>query len=439
MQENQQTEFKRQWHDDNLKEICAFANAQGGTLYVGVEDDGSIVGLDDIDELYEKIPTRLRDILGIVAELNILEKEGKRYLEIRIAKSETPINLRGKYYLRSGSSKIELSGSSLNDFLLSKSGVKSWDEVIDDRASFDDLDSETILAYKRDAENSGRIKNVMSLSDRDLLQRLKLIEGDKITRAAIILFAKDPKKFILNVGFKIGKMSHQSARPITINDFESNLITMISDVPDVLYTKYLTKVFSFEGMKRKETGEYPEGAMREMILNALVHRDYSKTPDIQMRVYEDRVTLWNIGGIPYNVTLDDLKSNPNSYPRNKLIAEACYRAGYIERFGSGLTSIYEECKEAGLPEPVISENDNSIAITLYRDKYQEDILKKAGLSEREVRAIMYTKEQGRITNRGYQEINDVSKTTAMRDLQTLTDNGFLVLNGKGSATFYELS
>lgn len=438
MQEDQNTEWKQSWQDDCLKEICAFANAQGGSLYIGIDDKGEIVGISNTKKLINQIPTKIRDILGIVSEVNVLEQTGKQYLEIIVPKSPTPISVRGKFYLRSGSSKMELSGTALNSFLLNKMNL-TWDEIIDNNATIDDIDGESIELYKRIAKSKGRIPNVESLSPAQLLEKLKLISEGKLTRAAILLFGKRPYDFYHTTHIKIGSFGRDSG-DIKYHDLiDTNIVKAHDNVLKILDEKYLISPISFEGFYRKETLEYPVEALREALLNALIHRDYAVVTDIYIRVFADKIMISNPGKLPKELRISDLKTIHESYPRNKLLAKAIYRTGLIEQWGSGTIKIYKECKRAGLPEPRIEERQGGITVTLFKDRYNKEFLQKSGLSERQIKAILYVKNKGKITNKEYQSISEVSRETATRDLKKMVELQLLEKSGtKGASVFYEL-
>ena len=182
--------------------------------------------------------------------------------------------------------------------------------------------------------------------------------------------------------------------------------------------------------------EYPEPALREAILNAIIHKDYSST-NIFLRVYDDRLRLWNPGVLPEELSVEELKKEHSSYPRNRNIANVFFKAGYIESWGRGTNKIIETCIEAGLPEPLIEEEQGGVSITFFRDVYTEELLRKQNLEERQVKAILYIKEHGYINNAKYQELADISKRTASRDLQELIEKGFIEKSGTtGKGTTY---
>ena len=148
MKECQNIEFKETWSDDYLKWICGFANAQGGKLYIGVDDSENIVGVKNAKKLLEDIPNKIVTTLGIVAEVNLLKENTLEYIEIIVPPSSLPIAYRGTYHYRSGSTKQELRGTALQNFLLKKMGV-SWDDVSLERATLDMISPEAVEYFQR--------------------------------------------------------------------------------------------------------------------------------------------------------------------------------------------------------------------------------------------------------------------------------------------------
>ncbi len=204
MPENQNIELKSNWRDEWLQWICGFANANGGKLYIGKENSGNVIGIENHERLMEELPNKFRDLLGITAEVNLLQMDGLNYIEIITQPQSVAISYRGKYYQRVGTTNLELNGNRLNEFLLKKSG-KIWDDVIEDRATEKDIDEEGIKKFIAIAEKTNRLPDVTGLTNFEILEKLRLTEGEKYKRAAIILFGKDPGKFYPNISVKIGK------------------------------------------------------------------------------------------------------------------------------------------------------------------------------------------------------------------------------------------
>jgi ATP-dependent DNA helicase RecG len=438
MPETQNTEYKSSWHDDYLKWICGFANAQGGKIYIGKDDTGNVVGIDNYKELMDTIPNKIKNNMGITAEVNLLQEDDNRFIEIIVLPYSVPISLRGRYYYRSGSVKQELTGAALNEFLLKRAG-HTWDDVIETRASFDDIDERTINIFLRKAEEAGRLPDIDGLSIPDILEKLRLAKNGQLKRAAIVLFGKDPGAFYPNTFVKIGKFEDDDFTIRFQETEEGNIIQVLDKVLRTLDHKFLIRNISFEGMNRVETLEYPVPALREMLLNSLIHRNYMGAPT-QVRVYDNKMFVWNDGGLPATITLLQLKQSHSSHPRNPILAGACFLGGYIDSWGSGIMKIINSCKAVGLPTPDLNEKEGGFIVTLFKDRFSEEQLKKIGLNDRQIKAVLYVKERGRITNREYQEINSVAKPTATRDLSELTDTYEVFKNsGFGAGSIYELA
>ena len=437
MPESQNIEYKSTWRDDYLKWICGFANSTGGKLFIGIDDTGNVVGLENHDKLLEQLPNKFRDVLGVYAEVNLKDENGKAYLEISVPRYDVPISVRGKYYVRTGSTLQELSGLALNEFILRRTG-KTWDDIPEQRASLEDLDKATVQQFLKDAKKAKRINVEDDISVPELLEKLRLSENGRIKRAAVLFFGKDPGKFYPSLAVKIGKFGASDADLKFHEVIEGNLIQLKEGIIENLNTKFFIRPIEFQGMQRVEKDEYPVAAVREMILNALVHRNYMGA-STQIRLYDTNFSIWNDGGLPEGITEEDLKKTHPSKPRNPLLADLCFKGGYIDAWGRGTLKIIEACKENGLPEPVLKEEHGGFLSKISQDRFSEVQLKKLKLNERQIKAIEYLKENTSISNSDYQEINDIGKTTATEELALLVELGvFNAPTAKGRGAKYTL-
>jgi ATP-dependent DNA helicase RecG len=437
MPEQQNIEYKQNWHDDYLKWVCGFANAQGGVIYLGKDDDGRVVGLADHKRLMDDIPNKIKNAIGIIAEVNLHQESDKYFIEIITTPYTVPISLRGRYYYRSGSTKQELTGASLIEFLLKKSG-KTWDDVAEPRASFEDIDQQAVNIFLRASEKAGRLSEIEPLSITELFDKLRLVENGQLKRCAIILFGKNPGRFYPNTFVKIGRFGKDDADLRFQVSEEGNLITLLHTVLSQLNNKFLVSPIEFEGVHRIEKGEFPIAAIREMLLNALVHRNYVGAPT-QIRIYDDRISIWNEGTLPEGLNIESLKRSHASRPRNPIIADVCFKAGYIDAWGRGTLKIIQASKEANLLEPTMNEIDGGFAVTLFKDGLFYDNLINKGLTDRLTKAVLLAKNKGHITNKEYQEAFGVARMTATRDLAELVERGFLKYSGaKGAGAYYEI-
>ncbi|MEN9548619.1 MAG: hypothetical protein RIR12_1210 [Bacteroidota bacterium] len=421
MTETQNIEYKQSWRDEYLKWICGFANANGGRIFIGKDDNGNIVGVTDAKRLLEEIPNKVRDVLGILADVNLHTTAQGDFMEIIVEGYPYPVNYKGQYHYRSGSTKQELKGTALDKFLLQKKG-KRWDGVPVPKVSSKDLKQETFDFFRKRAFKSQRIEEgILTDTNELLLENLQLKENEFLKRAAILLFYSNPEKFVTGAYIKIGYFETDDDLKFQ-DEIHGNLFEQIEKTMDLLFTKYIKAPISYEGINRVETYEYPKDAVREALLNSIAHKDYSGGVPIQISVYSDKIIIWNEGQLPENWTVKNLLEKHASRPYNPDIANALFRSGYIESWGRGTIKIIRECKQAGIPEPVFTYDSNDISVEFRKDIYNEKYLKTLNLSDRQVKAILFVKDKGKITNSDYQILNDVSKATATRDLTELTEN-----------------
>ncbi|GHV32214.1 ATP-dependent DNA helicase [Bacteroidia bacterium] len=385
----------------------------------------------------DDIPNKIKNLMGITAEVNLLQEGDNYFIEIIVQPYSVPISLRGRYYYRSGSVKQELTGAALNEFLLKRSG-QTWDDVVELRATFADIDEKSVKEYLVISKEKGRLPNFDGLTTEEIFDKLHLTENGQLKRAAIILFGKDPCRFYPTVFVKIGRFGKNDADLRYQDVEEGNIIMLLRNVLERLYQKYLIKQITFEGMYRIEKSEYPVPALREMLLNSMVHRSYMGSFS-QMRVYDDKINLWNEGGLPEGITLEALKRSHKSKPRNLLIADVCFKGGLIDAWGRGTISIIDACKEAGLPEPELIEEDGGFMVTLFKDRFSEEQLSQMGLNERQIKAVLYVKEKGEITTSAYTELNAVAERTARNDLNNLSDKQILKRVGETNLAKYILN
>lgn len=364
MAEKQNVEWKEIWKDDYLAWICGFANAQGGTIYIGKNDDGETVGLQNSHKLMEDLPNKIRDAMGIIVDINLNEDEQKEYIEIQVPPYPIAISCKGSYYYRSGSTNQKLNGSELEHFIMRRRGV-NWDGMPMPSFTATDISDDVVKRFVSLAAKKGRIdKSVLDESKEVLMEKLHLTNGGYYTNAAMLLFSNDPEKWQLGAFTKIGFFESDSEL-VYQDEIHGSLLEQIDRIVEVIHLKYMKAKISYEGMQRVERYFVPEAALREALLNALCHKDYSQGIPIQISVYEDKLYIANCGRLPENWTLENLMNKHASKPFNPSIAHTYYLAGFIESWGRGIEKICNACKEDGVnqPEYVIHPNDIMIKFT----------------------------------------------------------------------------
>ena len=349
MAESQNIEYKESWRDEYLKWLCGFANAQGGTIYIGVDDAGKVVGVKDVKKLMEDIPNKIQSGLGIVADVNKHTKDGKDYLEIKVDPSSFPISYHGEFHYRSGATKQQLTGIALTEFITKKTGVR-WEDVTVDGITVDDLDAESFKIFRREALRSKRMTEAeLNISNEELLSKMKLLSNGKLKRSAVLLFYGDPS--IVQVGsfVKVGKFEHGTVA--YHDDLEGSLISTADKVVDLIYLKYLKAKITYEHDRRVETYPFARNAIREAIYNAIAHNCYMYGTPIQIRIEEEQIIISNRCILPEGWTAETLMQPHDSIPYNPDIANVFYRAGYIETWGQGIQKICDECVALGAELP----------------------------------------------------------------------------------------
>ena len=351
MAESQNIEYKESWRDEYLKWVCGFANAQGGTIYIGIDDAENVVGVQNVKKLLEDIPNKIQSGLGSVVDVNKHTKDGKDYLEIKVKPSAFPISYHGEFHYRSGATKQQLTGIALSEFIMQKTGFR-WEDVTVDNITVDDLDDESFKIFRREALSKKRMMQTeLNVPNAELLQKLHLMADGKLKRSAVLLFYRDPS-VIQNGSFvKVGKFDERG-RVVYHNDLEESLIVNASKVIDLIYQMYLKAKIGYEHDVRVEEYPFAREAIREAVYNAIAHNCYMYGTPIQIRVMDDAITISNSCILPEGWTVDTLMEPHDSKPYNPDIANVFYRAGFIENWGQGIQKICDECQGIGAELPV---------------------------------------------------------------------------------------
>ncbi len=418
--ESQTIEYKQQWDDKYLRYISGFANAQGGTLLVGVDDGGEVVGITDAKYLLEAIPNKAIQATGVAPAVEILVKDGKEYISIHIQPSEQPISCHGKFYLRSGSTLQELNGMALSDFLLKKSH-RTYDMHIEEEATMKDISNEAVRYFVERAIDAKRMDSSARQEDKEtILRKLGLInEQGQLTFAALMLFSDRMDYYCPTAIYRIGRFGASQADLIFDDNIACPLIMMPEKVMQALRSRYLVPIMQFAGLDRKEPLEIPEEALREMICNAIIHKDYRST-FIQMRVWANKIELWNPGKLPEGFTVETLMQPHTSVLRNELIAKVFFLAGFIENWGRGYEKIKSDFEAERLQMPKFEQMQGGFMTTIIRERFmalngqeivntpQEttSVLTSVQLSANQRKTYNFIKEYEKVNDKVNGKVND---------------------------------
>ncbi len=440
-EEAEHIEFKEVWRDEYIKTLSAFANTRGGVLYVGIRDDGSIAGVDNIKKLLENIPNKVIQLLGITIGVDSEDMEGKLVLVIKVDKSEQPISYGGRFYIRSGSTTQELKGNELQKKILKANHI-SWDEVLMPDASWVDMDYNAIDDFLDKAQRNNRLPQGIDKKDvKAIFNKLYLAQNDVLTRAAVLMFSNKYRLAGHQSFCKIGRFKGESDTELITDDIvEGPLYWMPERIMEILKGKYMSKLFTYDKLWRIETWEYPETALREAILNAVTHRDYTSVSFFTIKVKDHNLQLWNEGELIAPLSIESLLTEHPSKLRNKLIADVFYRAGLIESWGRGTNKILEDALNGGYVEPQFKVTFGGIQVLFVRKEQAKQGVYtdnggtnggiNGGINDIETIIINIIKENPGIKANGIsQKISSHSKRTVERYIKELKGKGVIEYRG----------
>ena len=310
--------------------------------------------------------------MGIVADVNLLYENELQYIEIIVDKYPSLISYHGKYFYRSGSTMRTITGKELDKAILKSQG-RTWDGMPIPKLKVSDLRREAIDLFKEKAIKRGRLtEEEIKVDDTILMENLHLFEEEEhLIRAAMLAFYKDPEKWVTGSYIKIGYFGDSDADLKYQDEVHGSLIEQVEKTVDLVYTKYLKALIDYRGIQRIEQFMFHQDAFREILLNAIVHKDYSSCNPIQISVYEDKIYIWNDGEMPPDLnSADKLFMKHSSKPYNPRLAGVFFKSGMIEAWGRGFEKIKEACAKYNAPLPEYDINKSGIMVLCKAcDKY----------------------------------------------------------------------
>ncbi len=441
--ENATTEFKENFDQEVIETAAAFANTDGGTILIGVSDSGEIRGITIGKETLRNWSNRLAQATEprVVIEIESVAVEEKSVVLIHITESSIkPVSVKGRCYKRVGNSNRVMSPQEIVQMHLNATG-QTWDQLLVTRAGLDDIDKKKVEWYLTRRET---IRNVSKPQDMNMAAFLKNIKGisddGTPTHAGLLFFSKHPLlRFFHNAQLRVVRFKGTSVTHPVLDrlDCGETLWENVDTAEE--FIRRNIRLLSFRtsrSFQRDDKFEYPLNALREAIINALIHRNYQETADVRVFIFDNRVEVISPGTFPEGVSPDE----PTHKPVNPTLSQFMFDVGFIERYGAGIRMMQRLCREWGNKEPRYEFHPIETKIIfdspIQENTYIEidDISEQ--LNERQKNAFFYVQRNGQIATKEYVEINNVSRRIAYEELKDMTDKGLLSMIGKGRGSRY---
>ena len=365
--ESETVEFKQSFQAEVIETLVAFANTKGGSVYIGLLDDGTVKGAEISQETVvqwiNEVKTKTSPTL--IPDGEVIEVNGKTVVVLKLQEYPIkPVSFRGKYYKRVKNSNHLLSTTEVVNMHLQTFNT-SWDAYPDLQHSLEDLSFEKI-------QNAIDIKKTTQNFPQDdplsFLYKCGLVRDEKITNAAFLLFHKEDS-YLSTV--ELGRFQTEILIKDTARS-KSDVLTQIDQIIDFVRKHINLEVIITGQPQNTQKWQYPMEAIREIVINMVLHRDYRSSSDSIVKVFDDHIEFYNPGRLPDNITIEDLISNKyRSTPRNKMMADFLKDIGIIEKYGTGIKRIIDYCIKAGLPKPSFTNISDGFMVTVYSSQTRE--------------------------------------------------------------------
>lgn len=431
--------------------LCAFLNGQGGTVLIGINDNGDIIGQQVTDNTRQEIAREFNKIeptVDISIKYTPIQKD-RHIIVLRVLEGVyKPYVYDGRAYMRNQSTTVRMPQHRYEQLLVQRGQLNyAWDEITATDYEIADLDLSEIHRTILQGIESNRISaDAAHENADDILKRLRLTSSGKPINAAVVLYAKDVRPNYPQCHIKMARFrgTTDTGEFLDNQSYYGNAFALVNEA-DNFIKRHLPVASSYEekGLKRIDKPAVPLLAIREALINAICHKDYSnRSSSISIAVYDDRLEIWNFGLLPPQLTIEDLKRKHSSYPRNKLIAEIFYNRGLVERWGTGTIKMIDSCKAHDIPLPEFEEYSGGLAVIFkfkeYLPHFAHPIEQFQGLNDRQREIINLLSKEGSLNPRHIlaKLSKPIPERTLRYDLSTLKKMGILDKTGRANATLW---
>ena len=435
--ESENVEYKSQMLEDLYKEVIAFANTDGGVIYIGIDDQGNLTGIDDVDETYTRLTNGIRDAIqpDVTMFVRYALQDSK---VIRIAVSEgsyKPYYLKSKglkptgVYVRQGASSVQASPDQIRRMIKDSDG-----DVFEEMRTM-----EQDLTFE-EAEKAFERYGVEFSEDKYIALGLRNLHDDQYTNLALLLSDQCQHTVKVAVFGDTANLTFKDSK-----EFGGSIFKQLDDTYSYLTLCNRTSAV-FKGLERIEKSDYPEEALREALLNALVHRDYSFSGSIIINVNDVGMEFISIGGLLPGLSAEDIRSGI-SQPRNRKLAEIFHRLRLIESYGTGIRRIFSLYKDSSV-QPEIQVTSNTFKLILPNMNAAEPLPQITATAEAtavsvtitpQMKVVLdYLAEYSEMTDEELQELLNIKKTRAYLLTRQMSERGLIEIEGRGAGKKYKL-
>ena len=444
-EESENLEFKSSLSESKeiIQTISAFVNKSGGEIIIGISDNKKILGNQIGRATMEDLANRIKENTDPkqFPEIKIKKIDNKKIIIIKVEESESkPIFAFGRAYKRVGKTNQRIFSEEIRKMSIKTEKIY-WDEQICKGAKLDDIDEKKIRWYLKQRKNARNISGKIKIPTNKLLRNIKALKGTKPTNAGILFFGKFPQKFFPNARLRLVKFKGTKVTNPTIDtiDCEGTIWEMINMTEDFIKKNIrLLSERTEKSFKRETKFEYPIKALREAIINALIHRDYLETGDVRVFIFDNRFEVISPGTFPNGIS----PKNPIHKPVNKILCQLIYDVGLIEKYGSGIYMMKELSKKWGNKNPYYKLHPIETKIIFESQIKESTYIEKnvlEGLNERQKKCLEYIKEKGKIITKEYVKLANISLRTAKRDLLELKNRKIIKFIGPPKIGYYRIN
>ncbi|MGM0635457.1 MAG: ATP-binding protein [Bacteroidota bacterium] len=433
-------EFKTNFNNEVVETLVAFANAQGGKVLIGISNDKNVVGVSLQEESVQNWINEIKQKTApsLIPDADVLEIAFKKVLVFTIKEYPIkPVSFRGRYYKRMANANHLLSVEEVVNMHLQTIN-SSWDYHTNNYSKIDDISFEKVQSAIEVINKNGTIINEDPIN---FLFKKDLIKNEKLTNAAFLLFTK---KDTVITTVELGRFQTS----IIIKDNDRSQTDLIAQVNQIIgfVEKHINKAIIITG-KAQHTQEwqYPMEAIREIVLNMVVHRDYRDTADSIVKIFDDYIEFFNPGRLPENISEKDLIENTyTSTPRNKLIADIFRSMGLIEKYGSGIRRIINYCTEAGLPKPTFQNQGNGFLVRVYGKKAEnvvENVVENVAenVAENEKKILRLIDNNSKYSAKQMSKLLGLTQRTVQRYLKELQTKNIIERIGPAKGGYWHIN